>query len=175
MNLLEGEIIEVTTKVTPTESTKDVSPTPAPTSPTLTDNVVIKTKLVEVTPPTDHASSFVIHQQDKSAEVIATQGENMLVKQLTPTLVNDDSGEELLVSAGTHAHVDLQGIHIPSSSDEAVQLARQSKDLTIRYEKPTTDDVALLALVADTTNEDTDTPSEIIDTTILSDIAAKTA
>jgi len=94
LNLLEGQLIEVTTKITPLVTEEKITPQ-KPESQELAKAVIIKTKFVEVTPPANQTTTFVIEQQDKQAEVIAKSG-NILVKQLLDTT---DSETQLFVDA----------------------------------------------------------------------------
>jgi hypothetical protein len=163
LNLLEGKLIEVTTHITPlsTEHAAEMSTESTPANKkvaAVTDNVVIKTKFVEVTAPQDQTSNFVIEQEDKEAEVIAKSG-NILVKQLIDFNTNTPSDtEQMLVDAGERAHIDTAGIAIytPKTEDELVQLALQSKELQIRYET-TPESTDLSASTATLLSEDTTT------------------
>lgn len=134
LNLLEWNLIEVTTKITPLEpDTQDSTPLTLE-SPAPKENIIIKTKFVEVTPPTDQVATFVIAQEDKQAEVIAKSW-NILVKKLLNE--NDTTpSATLMVDAGEAAHIDTQGIalYVPENEDQAVLLALESKHLQIRYE-----------------------------------------
>ena len=143
LNLLEGKLIEVTTKITPLVTEEKITPQ-KPESQELAKAVIIKTKFVEVTPPANQTTTFVIEQQDKQAEVIAKSG-NILVKQLLDTT---DSATQLFVDAWEAAHIDTKWIalFVPETDDQLVQLALESRNLQIRYEAPT----ALTSVVDET-------------------------
>jgi len=137
LNLLEGKLIEVTTTISVLPSPEDTDTKEIVPS----ENIVIKTKLVEVTAPKDKTSSFVITQEDKKAEVVATSG-NILVKQLVDlTWTKLTTNNELMVDAGNTAHIDTKWIalYTPTTDNEVVQLALESKDLQIRYQTPSSD------------------------------------
>lgn len=155
LNLLEGKLIHVRTTISPMDPlsswwAQDISWT----APVNQSSVIIKTKFVEVTPPTDHTTAFVIEQEDKQAEVTATAG-NILVKQLVGLTKNQDNetSTELLVDAGKAAHIDTAGmvVYTPSSDTEATLLAAESKWLQIRYQ--TTPDTTTTPSLTSTQSE----------------------
>ncbi len=181
LNLLEGKLIEVTTTIASTPENDTTISAPVPE-----EQVVIKTKLVEVTPPKNQTTSFTINQEDKEAEVVAKSG-NILVKQLVDLTWKWTKTEAtLLVDAWTNAHIDTSWISVytPASEDELVQLALDSKDLQIRYNTPATssqrneepEQIALLATVnesTDTSLEETSVDEVVVDDEILEELATK--
>lgn len=183
LNLLEGKLIEVTTTIASVSAEENDAKTPMPVPE---EQVVIKTKLVEVTPPKNQTTNFTISQEDKEAEVVARSG-NILVKQLVDlTWKWTNTQPTLLVDAWTNAHIDTSWISVytPASQDEVVQLALDSKDLQIRYNTPTSwpqknkesEQIALLAAVdesSDASLEETTIDEVTVGDDILQELTSK--
>jgi hypothetical protein len=135
LNMLEWSLIEVSTKVAVANdnSKKTASTTPeSSTEITQAQAVIIKTKHVQVTTNPQESATFVINQNEQSADVLATAW-NVIVKQL---LANNTT-DELIVQSWNNAHIDNTwiAIKLPESTQELEQLAAVSKNLQIRYQK----------------------------------------
>lgn len=158
LNMLEWSLIEVTTKWSAEKNAtlvSEVLETELHQEQSVQKSVIIKTKHVQVTTQSEESTTFVINQNEQSADVLATAW-NIVVKQLSDTTL---SQEEFVVQAWNNAHVDKTwvAIALPWSSEEVEQLATVSKNLQIRYQKtnktnndaPITDEPSILAYLDD--------------------------
>jgi hypothetical protein len=134
LNMLEWSLIEVTTKVAEKNTTLVDESTVLVEETKQEQAVIIKTKHVQVTTNPTESATFVINQNEQSADVLATAW-NVIVKQLLATNITN----ELIVQAWNNAHIDDTwiAIAVPSSNEELKQLAAVSKNLQIRYQKTT--------------------------------------
>lgn len=173
LNLLEGKLIEVTTKITPLQEESQPQESSEPQNA-----VIIKTKFVEVTPPSDQTTSFVIEQEDKNAEVIAKSW-TVFVKQLLTSTSPEDE-QQLAVDAWNAAHIDTKWIalYVPETEDQAVLLALESKNLQIRYEAPEPtsspeSQKAITSLLEDS-QDDLTLPQVDVEDDVLAELSKKT-
>ncbi len=135
LHMLEWSLIEVTTKVASLQDETEkivLNTSESAIDITQQQAVIIKTKHVQVTTNPKESATFVINQNEQSADVLATAW-NVIVKQLLAT----NTTNELIVQAWNNAHIDDTwiAIKLPESETELEQLAAVSKTLQIRYQK----------------------------------------
>ena len=104
LNMLEWSLIEVTTKVASLQDETEkivLNTSESAIDITQQQAVIIKTKHVQVTTNPKESATFVINQNEQSADVLATAW-NVIVKQLLAT----NTTNELIVQAWNNAHID---------------------------------------------------------------------